>query len=121
MTYDAVDYHSDNAADFARQYEDSPLFRERLKVWSGLIGRYADPSRDTIDVGCGAGTLSAVAARHSRGVLGVDASATMLETAKAHTAGLPVAYRNETIEQLGHDPPAAGRACDLLERAGVRP
>ncbi len=106
MSYDAIDYHSDHAADFARQYEDSPVFRKRLEVWTGLIGRYADPARDTIDVGCGTGVLSAVAARHSRGVLGVDASATMLEAAKAHTAGLPVSYRHETIEQLGQDPPS---------------
>jgi 2-polyprenyl-6-hydroxyphenyl methylase/3-demethylubiquinone-9 3-methyltransferase len=106
MPYDAVDYHSEHAADFARQYEESPVFRERLVVWSELIGRYADPVRDTIDVGCGPGALSAVAARHSRSVLGVDASATMLEVAKTRTAGLPVRYRNETIGQLGQDPPA---------------
>jgi 2-polyprenyl-3-methyl-5-hydroxy-6-metoxy-1,4-benzoquinol methylase len=105
MSYDAIDYHSEHAADFARQYEDSPVFRERLAVWTTLIGRYADPARDTIDVGCGAGTLSAVAARHSRSVLGVDASATMLEAARAFTTGLAVSYRLDTIEQLGKDPP----------------
>ena len=105
MSYDAIDYHSEHAADFARQYEDSPVFRERLAVWTRLIDRYADPARDTIDVGCGAGTLSAVAARHSCSVLGVDASATMLEAARVFTAGLPVSYRLATIEQLGKDPP----------------
>ena len=105
MAYDAIDYHSDHAADFARQYEDSPVFRERLEVWTGLIGRYGDPARDTIDVGCGTGILAAVATRHSRSVLGVDASETMLEAARAFTAGLPVTYRHATIEQLGHDPP----------------
>jgi 2-polyprenyl-6-hydroxyphenyl methylase/3-demethylubiquinone-9 3-methyltransferase len=104
---DAIEFHSDHAAEFARQYEESALFRERLDVWSRVIARYADPARDAIDVGCGTGVLSAVAARHCRAVLGVDPSAEMLARARDHTAGLPVRYRHETIAQLGLDPPPA--------------
>lgn len=80
---DAVGWHSEIAEGFDARYQDSPAFRERLAVWSGLIERYADQSALVLDAGCGSGVLSVVAARRAHAVVAFDGSAEMIALAEA--------------------------------------
>jgi len=100
---DAADWHTAIAARFDSRYRDSPAFRERLAVWRRLIAHYADPAGDTLDAGCGSGVLAAVAAGHSRRVIGFDASPEMVRIAreKQVAGGLDnVEFRELRMEQL---------------------
>jgi len=55
-----------------------------------------------LDVGCGAGLAAEALARQGFSVLGIDASAALIEVAEAHAAGqgLPLAYRTALPEDL---------------------
>jgi 2-polyprenyl-3-methyl-5-hydroxy-6-metoxy-1,4-benzoquinol methylase len=82
----AVAWHDGIASDFAEGYTTSPGFRERLSVWTDLIGQYVQPGDRLLDAGCGAGTLSFVAAGRASSVVGVDGSANMIALAEAERA-----------------------------------
>jgi 2-polyprenyl-6-hydroxyphenyl methylase/3-demethylubiquinone-9 3-methyltransferase len=88
---DAISWHDSIAPAFRDGYERSPRFRERLRVWSGLILRYAQESDRAIDAGCGAGTLSFEAARIVAHVDGIDGSPRMIDLAREKSAELGLA------------------------------
>jgi 2-polyprenyl-6-hydroxyphenyl methylase/3-demethylubiquinone-9 3-methyltransferase len=100
---DGVDFHSQIATEFAEQYAAEPEFRERRQVWTELIERLAVPEGRAVDVGCGAGTLTLVAARNSAHVVGIDGSLPMLELARQalEDGGADnVEFRQGRIEEL---------------------
>jgi ubiquinone/menaquinone biosynthesis C-methylase UbiE len=82
----AVGWHDRIAEDFARGYERSPGFRERLAVWSALIDAHVKPGDRVLDAGCGAGTFSLIAAARAGHVEAIDGSANMIELARAEQA-----------------------------------
>jgi ubiquinone/menaquinone biosynthesis C-methylase UbiE len=76
--HDAVSWHDGIAAVFDGRYRSSPMFQERYKVWAETIIRYSHPCHRVLDVGCGSGVFSLLAAEHNLTVLSADASAQML-------------------------------------------
>lgn len=60
------------------------------------------PGLRLLDVGCGAGIAAEALARRGLDVLGIDASAELVEAARAHTrdGSLTLSYRVATAEQL---------------------
>lgn len=80
---DAVDFHTRIASDFDARYSQSPLFKERMAVWSELLERHAPRGGVALDCGCGSGVFSIVAARFAGSVVGFDGSAEMIRLAAA--------------------------------------
>jgi SAM-dependent methyltransferase len=59
-------------------------------AYYGLVrSAVPDGCRDALDVGCGDGRLARSLAAPGRGVLGLDPSAAMVESARGHGAGVP--------------------------------
>ncbi len=99
----AVGWHDRIAEDFARGYENSPGFRERLALWSQLIAVHVQPGDMVLDAGCGAGTFSFIAAARAEQVEAIDGSANMIALAKAEQArrGIGnVAFRQAWLDSL---------------------
>jgi len=78
IAIDATEWHSRIALQFDARYKKSAAFKERLEVWTRLIGTYAPAGCTALDAGCGSGVLSFVAAERCRSVLGIDASHEMI-------------------------------------------
>ncbi|MEA2637112.1 MAG: 2-polyprenyl-6-hydroxyphenyl methylase / 3-demethylubiquinone-9 3-methyltransferase, partial [Chloroflexota bacterium] len=79
-----------------------------------------DPAGKTVvDIGCGGGLFAEEFARLGAAVIGVDPSASSLDTARAHAAamGLSIDYRAGTGEHLPLDDASVDIACcvDVLE------
>ncbi len=73
--------------DIARYYDSENVgLVEDLAAYDVLVGRFGGP---VLDVGCGTGRIALHLATHGQMVVGVDASAAMLERARehAHSAG----------------------------------
>jgi 2-polyprenyl-3-methyl-5-hydroxy-6-metoxy-1,4-benzoquinol methylase len=111
---DAVGWHSRIAKEFDAAYVRSPAFRERLTVWSGLIGEYADAGCDVLDAGCGSGVLSCLAARGARSVLGFDASPEMVELAETRRRCEGLVNATFRVARLEETDILAGRRFDLV-------
>lgn len=77
-TQDAIEMHSRNAEGFDSQYQTSIDFRQRFDIWNSLIQRYSEAGGNVIDVGCGSGVFSFLAAQYNQSVLGIDGSAEMV-------------------------------------------
>ncbi len=75
---DAVAYFSENARQFDSLYQTSPAFAQRLTLWRALIDRYSSQATLTLDVGCGSGVMTFLAARNGGRVIGVDGAADMI-------------------------------------------
>ena len=58
---------------------DLVAFRERLILWRDLIRRYSLPEGSALDLGCGSGVFSFLAAGSNREVIAVDGSPEMIE------------------------------------------
>jgi 2-polyprenyl-3-methyl-5-hydroxy-6-metoxy-1,4-benzoquinol methylase len=100
---DAVAWHSQIAHEFDAGYARSRAFRERLRVWTELIGKYAAPNCEALDAGCGSGVLSSVAASYCGSVLAFDASAEMIRICceRKMRCGLDnVVFREMQLENL---------------------
>jgi 2-polyprenyl-3-methyl-5-hydroxy-6-metoxy-1,4-benzoquinol methylase len=106
---DAIEFHSKRVQSLAKKYVDSREFRARVQVWSRLIAMCGDPSADVIDVGCGVGTFSFIAAPAFRSVVGVDGSEQMIVEAQRRAVAYPnVTFRVGRLETLAHDAGAVG-------------
>jgi 2-polyprenyl-6-hydroxyphenyl methylase/3-demethylubiquinone-9 3-methyltransferase len=79
----AISWHDSIAPAFRDGYVRSSAFRDRLRAWGTLIGRYARPGDQVIDAGCGAGTLSFEAAKIAAHVDGIDGAERMVDLARA--------------------------------------
>jgi 2-polyprenyl-3-methyl-5-hydroxy-6-metoxy-1,4-benzoquinol methylase len=100
----AIDWHSQIAAKFDDGYSTSRLFRERLAIWKDLIARYSKPESRVLDAGCGAGTMSFVAAGKAKDVVAFDGSAQMIEICRRKQAewGTPnVVFEQATLAEVG--------------------
>lgn len=89
MSADAIAWHSEIAESFDAAYGRSRLFRERLEVWTRLIGAHMPPGARVLDAGCGSGVFSLVAARLGGQVTGFDGSPEMIAIAQASAAAAP--------------------------------
>lgn len=74
----AIDFHDAIATQFARRYESSSAFRERFRIWTGLLDRYVLPNSRVLDLGCGSGVFSHYIAEKGCSVIGVDGSTAMI-------------------------------------------
>jgi 2-polyprenyl-6-hydroxyphenyl methylase / 3-demethylubiquinone-9 3-methyltransferase len=70
-----------------------------------------------LDVGCGAGLAAETLARHGHDVLGIDAAADAIETARAHAEGLGLKldYRSCVAEDLAGRTFAAVTCLEVIE------
>lgn len=95
----AVEWHSHIADDFSGKYSGKPAFVERMKIWKDLIETTFSKEDRVVDLGCGGGQFSVIAARSCHSVLSVDGSPEMLELCKqqANDAGV------ENVEFQGAD------------------
>ena len=75
---DAVAYFSENARQFDALYQTSPDFAQRLALWGALIDRYSADANLTLDVGCGSGLMTFIAADRGGRVIGVDGAPDMI-------------------------------------------
>lgn len=103
----AVDWHESIADSFARGYDRSPRFRERLAVWRDLIARHIVPGSHVLDAGCGAGTFSFELARHGARVTAFDGSPAMIELCERRSAaeGQPdIAFSVALLESVSAHP-----------------
>lgn len=76
----------------AASFDDEPDHGLRdpevRRAWAGRLGDWLpERSSDVLDLGCGTGSLSLLAAEQGHRVTGVDASAAMIERARAKLAG----------------------------------
>jgi 2-polyprenyl-6-hydroxyphenyl methylase/3-demethylubiquinone-9 3-methyltransferase len=82
VSSDAIAWHGANASRFDDRYQRSAMFRERVSVWGSAIEKYVAPGSVVLDLGCGPGGLTMIAARRAGRVIAVDGSAEMLELAR---------------------------------------
>jgi 2-polyprenyl-3-methyl-5-hydroxy-6-metoxy-1,4-benzoquinol methylase len=80
---DAVAYHTRIASEFDARYSQSPLFKERLAIWTQVLQQQVPPGGTVLDCGCGSGVFSLVAARFAGSVMGFDGSEAMIRLASA--------------------------------------
>jgi 2-polyprenyl-3-methyl-5-hydroxy-6-metoxy-1,4-benzoquinol methylase len=80
---ESIRWHSENAFDFDSKYRSSHAFVERLAIWDSLMNTYVRSDLEVLDVGCGGGVITAMAARRARKVFGFDGSAEMVALAEA--------------------------------------
>jgi len=78
------DYFNKIAVEYDTRCVKSPAFCERFRIWTRFIERIAPLAKQAIciDLGCGEGTLSRVAAQNQIKVFGIDQSEEMLEIAR---------------------------------------
>jgi SAM-dependent methyltransferase len=84
---DAVEWHSRTARSFDAGYAAKGDFQERQRVLTELIRRYSRPAHSVLDIGCGSGVFSLVAAPLNASVIGIDASAAMIDLCRQKLIG----------------------------------
>ena len=94
---DAVDWHSAIAGRFHSRYRTGRMFRERLAVWTEVIRERTPPGATVVDVGCGSGVITVVAARFAARVVALDASPEMAAFARKLVAEVGL-HNVEVIE-----------------------
>jgi 2-polyprenyl-6-hydroxyphenyl methylase/3-demethylubiquinone-9 3-methyltransferase len=115
MPNEAVDYHSQRVQKFAAEYSESEAFKQRFRVWERLIAAYGSASVEAIDVGCGVGTLTHVAAAACRSALGVDGSTAMIAAARRHAAPYDnIRFEVGLLEDLDEHPAAGLVLCSSV-------
>jgi ubiquinone/menaquinone biosynthesis C-methylase UbiE len=101
---DAVAWHGSVASCFDDRYSASKPFRERLDVWRAAIDRHMRDGDTVLDLGCGTGIISALAATRANRVIGLDGSSEMIAIARrrARELGLQnVEFAQHRLENLG--------------------
>ena len=84
----AVAFFDASATDYLAQANSKPDFLERFGLFQEQIAMAKHKSGGTplcVDLGCGPGTLSAVALQHGFSVIGIDGSGAMLDRARSLT------------------------------------
>jgi glycosyltransferase involved in cell wall biosynthesis/SAM-dependent methyltransferase len=110
-------WFSAHATTFDESYQVRPLFAQRAELWTRLIEAHCSPGDRVIDVGCGPGVFSEVAARRAGEVLSVDPSEGMLEKCAARCAPYDnCSQLRSTVEDLE---PAELGAFDLVLASSV--
>lgn len=79
---DAVAWHNEIANRFDSRYQDSEMFRDRLSVWDEVLRLRLSGLSTVLDLGCGSGILSTLAAARATSVVAVDGSEEMLKLAR---------------------------------------
>jgi len=104
----------DPAGKFAPLHKFNPVrlqfIRDTAAAHFGRSGLRPFEGLSLLDIGCGGGLLCEPMSRLGFGVTGVDPSEKNIGTAKAHAAGLPIAYRAASAETLE----AEGLAFDVV-------
>jgi 2-polyprenyl-3-methyl-5-hydroxy-6-metoxy-1,4-benzoquinol methylase len=77
-TDDPVAHFSNIAREFHALYDQSEAFRQRLRVWRGILDRRATRGGLALDMGCGSGIFSFDLAERGYRVIGVDAAPDMV-------------------------------------------
>lgn len=77
-----IDYHERISATWIERYQ-SASFHKRHLAFSHILSAKAKKGQRWLDAGCGAGTLSALIARHGSRVIGIDGSMGMIMQARA--------------------------------------
>jgi 2-polyprenyl-6-hydroxyphenyl methylase/3-demethylubiquinone-9 3-methyltransferase len=111
---DAVDFHSDKAQAFEGRYAHDRRFQSRHSAWNELIDAYSGPAKEVLDVGCGSGALSVLAASRNRQVLGIDGSEAMIRLAREKCAREGVANATFAVGRIEALATLVTEPCDLL-------
>lgn len=82
-----------------------------------ISDRCALDGADVLDVGCGGGILAESMARQGAQLTGIDVAPRVLATAKLHLheSGLEIDYREQTVEALSDESPAAFDVVTCME------
>jgi SAM-dependent methyltransferase len=86
QTNDAVEFHSQIAADFHESYKADPNRRERIAVWHNYLARYAGAVSLAYDLGCGSGMLTCEIAPLAGKVIAIDGAEGMIAIARQNIA-----------------------------------
>lgn len=101
---DAISWHSVVSQVFNDNYSNgNKAFLERKTIWSRLIKRYVDEQTDLLDVGCGTGYFSMIAARCCRSVTAFDGSDTVLSIGRENQQKLGmknIQWHQASLQQL---------------------
>lgn len=88
---------------FDQKYHTHPQFRERLKVWEQAVDKYLPVNRTNqalcLDLGCGSGVISLLAAERGMFVVGFDQSGQMLAIAESAAKAKNVAQYTQYIQE----------------------
>jgi glycosyltransferase involved in cell wall biosynthesis/2-polyprenyl-3-methyl-5-hydroxy-6-metoxy-1,4-benzoquinol methylase len=100
---DVVSWFSRHAQEFDRRYAKHPLFKQRTALWERLIVESCPPGCRVLDVGCGSGVFTVVAALRGAHVTAVDPSREMLDLCARRCEALGLSgceFVQSTVEQL---------------------
>ena len=93
-----------------------------LGIYASIFGRDRDSDLPLkglkiLDVGCGGGLACEPLARQGAEVTGIDAAAANIPVAQIHAeqSGLPIDYRNQTVEEVGE----AGERFDAVRLSEI--
>ena len=111
---DAIGWHDRFGARFADRYRRSAAFRERLRLWSGLVAAHVRPGDAVLDAGCGPGALACVAAQRCAEVAALDASAKMIDLARRRAQTKGAANIAFHLGAIGDPQLFAGRRFDAI-------
>jgi len=76
----AINFFDSYALNMEKKYIEDPDFRERFRIWTHLIDKYAIGSVSAIDIGCGAGVFSLYMAKKGINTIGIDGAESMIRT-----------------------------------------
>jgi 2-polyprenyl-6-hydroxyphenyl methylase/3-demethylubiquinone-9 3-methyltransferase len=98
---DAVEFHDSIAQSFGKRYGQSARFAERLDAWREAIDAHVSKESVVMDLGCGPGHLTALAAARAKRVIAVDGSAEMIREATRVCQGVgDVEFRQAMLEDV---------------------
>ncbi len=99
----AIDWHTQIATDFDKNYAKSNNFKERYSILSKLIDKYSNHDFRVLDLGCGSGIFTIYLSERNRFTIGFDASTEMLKICqerKRNTGAKNVDFINCNINAL---------------------